>query len=97
MNRRGTRSEEHTSELQSHSDLHSFPTRRSSDLPTPGKLRVGVRAAGCVTFFARISVLVYNVNESPRNVTTAPELVRLLRRRVFPTLFPKGTLLDTAV
>src|SRR5476649_1218315 len=28
----GCRSEEHTSELQSHSDLHSFPTRRSSDL-----------------------------------------------------------------
>src|ERR1035437_9053460 len=26
------RSEEHTSELQSHQDLHSFPTRRSSDL-----------------------------------------------------------------
>src|SRR5476649_663868 len=26
------RSEEHTSELQLHSDLHSFPTRRSSDL-----------------------------------------------------------------
>src|SRR5476649_2547484 len=26
------RSEEHTSGLQSHSDLHSFPTRRSSDL-----------------------------------------------------------------
>src|SRR5579875_3708309 len=29
---RPSRSEEHTSELQSHSDLHSFPTRRSSDL-----------------------------------------------------------------
>src|SRR5476649_831447 len=29
---RTRRSEEHTSELQSHSDLHSFPTRRSSDL-----------------------------------------------------------------
>src|SRR5579875_3776582 len=29
------RSEEHTSELQSHSDLHSFPTRRSSDLLLP--------------------------------------------------------------
>src|SRR5476649_2130555 len=29
------RSEEHTSELQSHSDLHSFPTRRSSDLAVP--------------------------------------------------------------
>src|SRR5438034_1350012 len=29
------RSEEHTSELQSHSDLHSFPTLRSSDLCTP--------------------------------------------------------------
>src|ERR671926_258719 len=28
-------SEEHTSELQSHRDLHSFPTRRSSDLWTP--------------------------------------------------------------
>src|SRR5476649_787529 len=28
------RSEEHTSELQSHRDLHSFPTRRSSDLST---------------------------------------------------------------
>src|SRR5215204_1892892 len=28
------RSEEHTSELQSHSDLHCFPTRRSSDLCT---------------------------------------------------------------
>src|SRR5882672_5342590 len=32
--RRGARSEEHTSELQSHRDLHSFPTRRSSDLST---------------------------------------------------------------
>src|SRR5476649_958784 len=30
-----TRSEEHTSELQSHRDLHSFPTRRSSDLDRP--------------------------------------------------------------
>src|SRR5476649_2509674 len=30
---RRERSEEHTSELQSHRDLHSFPTRRSSDLP----------------------------------------------------------------
>src|SRR5882672_9178762 len=31
---RPPRSEEHTSELQSHRDLHSFPTRRSSDLET---------------------------------------------------------------
>src|SRR5579875_3777952 len=31
------RSEEHTSELQSHRDLHSFPTRRSSDLREPKK------------------------------------------------------------
>src|SRR5476649_521071 len=31
-NPESTRSEEHTSELQSHRDLHSFPTRRSSDL-----------------------------------------------------------------
>src|SRR5476649_2213530 len=34
-----TRSEEHTSELQSHSDLHSFPTRRSSDLCMAGRRR----------------------------------------------------------
>src|SRR4029453_7684775 len=33
------RSEEHTSELQSHRDLHSFPTRRSSDLvQQPGRV-----------------------------------------------------------
>src|SRR5215204_6259462 len=36
------RSEEHTSELQSHRDLHSFPTRRSSDLAA------GVLATGAV-------------------------------------------------
>src|SRR5476649_2843739 len=35
----GFRSEEHTSELQSHRDLHSFPTRRSSDLLS--QLRLG--------------------------------------------------------
>src|SRR5882672_10727960 len=33
------RSEEHMSELQSHSDLHSFPTRRSSDLPSRHEVR----------------------------------------------------------
>src|SRR6476646_6067605 len=33
------RSEEHTSELQSHRDLHSFPTRRSSDLPSRRRSR----------------------------------------------------------
>src|SRR5882672_11446625 len=41
------RSEEHTSELQSHRDLHSFPTRRSSDLGRRRRHRVdpGDRAA----------------------------------------------------
>src|SRR5215204_765079 len=34
-----TRSEEHTSELQSHRDLHSFPTRRSSDRSPSGPAR----------------------------------------------------------
>src|SRR4029453_11341115 len=38
------RSEEHTSELQSHSDLHSFPTRRSSDLFGAAKRCYGRRA-----------------------------------------------------
>src|SRR5215218_7997679 len=45
------RSEEHTSELQSHSDLHSFPTRRSSDLcnpaRSPGRSRRGCDAGCC--------------------------------------------------
>src|SRR5262252_6778921 len=40
------RSEEHTSELQSHSDLHSFPTRRSSDLTPPGVASDALRACG---------------------------------------------------
>src|SRR5579875_2085892 len=35
------RSEEHTSELQSHRDLHSFPTRRSSDLRLPFSYHLG--------------------------------------------------------
>src|SRR5215204_3225270 len=35
------RSEEHTSELQSHRDLHSFPTRRSSDPHAVGELDPG--------------------------------------------------------
>src|SRR5438034_701285 len=44
---RHIRSEEHTSELQSHSDLPSFPTRRSSDLPnSPAELRVVNGAIG---------------------------------------------------
>src|SRR5476649_1491595 len=48
----GVRSEEHTSELQSHRDLHSFPTRRSSDLHPRGYPLAGAIAAyahrGCV-------------------------------------------------
>src|SRR5882672_4153563 len=39
------RSEEHTSELQSHRDLHSFPTRRSSDLLRGGPARARVPGA----------------------------------------------------
>src|SRR5215211_2235614 len=41
MRGRASRSEEHTSELQSHSDLHSFPTRRSSDLAAPPRGPLG--------------------------------------------------------
>src|SRR5476649_519137 len=47
----GERSEEHTSELQSHRDLHSFPTRRSSDLakffPSARWKADGRRCVGC--------------------------------------------------
>src|SRR5882672_7024185 len=42
---RERRSEEHTSELQSHSDLHSFPTRRSSDLRCVRRPRERARSA----------------------------------------------------
>src|SRR5476649_1144147 len=55
------RSEEHTSELQSHRDLHSFPTRRSSDLPghdpdrrLPGPLRLLRLARQCAAQLCRI-------------------------------------------
>src|ERR1035437_7018039 len=43
--RKRARSEEDTSELQSHRYLHSFPTRRSSDLH--GLDRTGRRGAAC--------------------------------------------------
>src|SRR5438034_1104136 len=42
-----TRSEEHTSELQSHSDLRSFPTRRSSDLSPSSTASTVFRKAAC--------------------------------------------------
>src|SRR6266540_3408979 len=44
----GRRSEEHTSELQSHRDLHSFPTRRSSDLAIAYHCTAGC-CASCAT------------------------------------------------
>src|SRR5579875_3270100 len=40
------RSEEHTSELQSHRDLHSFPTRRSSDLSAARAVQYPLRRHG---------------------------------------------------
>src|SRR5476649_1521924 len=40
------RSEEHTSELQSHRDLHSFPTRRSSDLRSAAGVGAACNAGG---------------------------------------------------
>src|SRR5215211_6912373 len=43
------RSEEHTSELQSHRDLHSFPTRRSSDLDCRTARRQVVRLCDAAT------------------------------------------------
>src|SRR4030095_13231863 len=43
------RSEEHTSELQSHRDLHSFPTRRSSDLCRAGRCSAASSAIACAS------------------------------------------------
>src|ERR1035437_7236784 len=41
------RSEEHTSELQSRQYLHSFPTRRSSDLRSCSGTTGAIRSANC--------------------------------------------------
>src|SRR5947207_2400316 len=56
---RYVRSEEHTSELQSHSDLHSFPTRRSSDL-IPWLITL-IRAMGRKTMQRVLSLLAIGV------------------------------------
>src|SRR5882672_9362830 len=48
-----TRSEEHTSELQSHRDLHSFPTRRSSDLSSRSTCRRACSPGGCWARYCR--------------------------------------------
>src|SRR5688572_29328277 len=43
------RSEEHTSELQSQSNLHSFPTRRSSDLQPSHPIYFDVFVSAAIT------------------------------------------------
>src|SRR5947207_970736 len=53
-----SRSEEHTSELQSHSDLHSFPTRRSSDLVFFARAKAGNNIA------AKIAMIAMTTNNS---------------------------------
>src|SRR5260221_321784 len=49
LNEEMKRSEEHTSELQSHRDLHSFPTRRSSDLCPKSALNFSSCSSGAGT------------------------------------------------
>src|SRR5579875_3142832 len=56
--RRGLRSEEHTSELQSHSDLHSFPTRRSSDLTGIASSVSPMRSCAADAMLSAIALLV---------------------------------------
>src|SRR5919205_20614 len=48
------RSEEHTSELQSHRDLHSFPTRRSSDLDGRGRSYDCNSCSNCYSFINHV-------------------------------------------
>src|SRR5476649_2090562 len=50
------RSEEHTSELQSHRDLHSFPTRRSSDLQPAPRHRLEARRRCLIRTLARTTI-----------------------------------------
>src|SRR6266496_4336534 len=74
------RSEEHTSELQSRLDIHSFPTRRSSDLKfETGNVRASDYAKG--RFFLRstrkfpflyLRFEVYNVQSCVCNWVSLP-------------------------
>src|SRR5438034_678879 len=72
------RSEEHTSELQSHSDLHSFPTRRSSDLYRRRRRHGCARAAQDSNGLRRLSDRVAQPSESeappcPPSLVDIPE------------------------
>src|SRR5215204_1832691 len=68
-----SRSEEHTSELQSHSDLHSFPTRRSSDLAYRGRL---VQHAGgaCLDGLSEAGRLQAGAKDQRHHVGTGSQL-----------------------
>src|SRR5688572_28589588 len=54
-----SRSEEHTSELQSQSNLHSFPTRRSSDLLSMQRRIKGQGRPACISETYLISYLTH--------------------------------------
>src|ERR1035437_3410752 len=79
-----SRSEEHTSELQSHRDLHSFPTRRSSDL-----YGSGLRVMECVRLRVKdvdlgyLQITIREAKGGRQCVTMVPvNLVDALRKQV---------------
>src|SRR5882672_9733113 len=71
------RSEEHTSELQSHRDLHSFPTRRSSDLHKSLARRDVVSHGGSLARPSKTSSAIWSWKRLRKQTATAP-LQRLL-------------------
>src|ERR1044072_6505802 len=84
------RSEEHTSELQSHRYIHSFPTRRSSDLllDLGNDLRLSIP-------LVNLKVLAQQLNEWQKRTGLAKQIGRAhVRTPVTPiyTLFPDTTL-----
>src|SRR6266496_1652830 len=60
------RSEEHTAELQSRRDLHSFPTRRSSDLPDDLQAAHRVQLDRGVLLLGQRAVLLQHLGGHPQ-------------------------------
>src|SRR5437773_2328114 len=83
------RSEEHTSELQSHHELHTFPTRRSSDL-----LKQGLRSRMCWIWSSYCPPPMSEQDYRPGSLDDFDRLYRSSYNRVLYTLY--GILGDQA-
>src|ERR1044072_1397121 len=79
-----SRSEEHTSAHHSHRDLHSFPTRRSSDL-------IADSAAASLMAAAEVDAILTGADRIAANRDTANK-IEIGRAHVCTPLTPRSTL-----